>query len=153
MKRVHSSWFVLRGGERSRVLGCRNLMFYSSLSLLLFLSSVIPWPASLSVLQLPWKFSQSWSWLTPSRPPFCVSMRNCGNMYFGNFQPTHYISHPCYFRPPPSLGDPPGLEGLILWPLYVLFFSLLISSCFFLCSFLYLFSFPFQLGSCLRQIA
>lgn len=44
------------------------------------LAPVIPWPASLSVLQLPWKFSQSWSWLTPSRPPFCVSMRNCGNI-------------------------------------------------------------------------
>ena len=112
-------------------MGCRNLMF-----LLLIVPPTLPYlsdpMASLfTVLQLPWKSNQSGSWLPPSsRPQFCVSMRDCGNMYFGDFQPTHCIS------PPYILGHHQDWETLQAWKVL---YSDLCMSCFFLCLFLLVF--------------
>ena len=153
MKRVHSSWFVLR-----RVVKGAG---HWDVEILRFTHHC---PSYYSLPQ--WSHGQplhlSCSFLgSPTNQGHCSLLQGLSSVYpwgivgicileIFSQHTTFHIS--CYFRPPPSLGDPLGLEGLILWPLYILFFSLLIS-CFFLCSFLYQFSFPFQPGSCLRQIA
>lgn len=80
----------------------------------------------------------------------CVSMRNCGNMYFEIF------SQHTTFHIPVILGHHQAWETLQAWKVL---YSDLCMSCFFLCSFLLVFPLliPFicfhslQLGSCLRQ--